>query len=95
VYGVRGMAGELADFPLILESHFLVEGVIAILARDSFCDIDRKRLWGEDDFMIGEAEVTVAVSKGSELRKACGSGDNGVRGAECFNSDFVGAVDVV
>ena len=95
VIGVRGMAGEFADFPLIRESRLLVEGVIAIFASASFCDIDRRRLCDEEDFMMGDAEVMVGLSKGSKLRKACGSGDNGVRGAECFHSDFVGAVDVV
>lgn len=61
VYGVMGMGGELTDFPLTRESHFLVEGEMAILARESFCDMDRRRLWGED-LMMGEAEDTVDVS---------------------------------
>ena len=95
MFGVIGMAGEIADFPLNRESRFFVEGVIAIFASDSFCDIDRRRLCGEEDFMMGNAEGTLGVSKGSKLRKACGAGDNGVRGAECLNSDLVGAADVV
>jgi len=61
VNGVRGMGGEVTPFPLTLESHFFVEGEMAILAKASFCDIERKRLCGED-LIIGEAEDTVDVS---------------------------------
>jgi hypothetical protein len=44
VNGVAGVRGVLFGRPLTRESHFLVEGVIAIFARASFWDIERRRL---------------------------------------------------
>jgi hypothetical protein len=61
VLGVRGVGGKFAGFPLTRESHFLVEGVIAILARESFCEMDRRRLCG-GDLIMGEAALLVAFS---------------------------------
>ena len=67
--------------PLTLESHFFAESVIAIFASESFCEMERSRLWGAD-LMIGEAALVLELSKGSELRKACVAGDCGVRGGK-------------
>lgn len=72
--------------PLMRESHFFVDGVMAILARDSFIDIDRKRL-RDPLLMIGEAAEDVEFSYGSELRNSCGPGDRGVSGADDFTAD--------
>lgn len=66
--GVAGVGGMFPDLPWILESHFLVEGVMAILASDSFCEIERRRLCGPD-LMIGDAALVIVFSYGSELRK--------------------------
>jgi hypothetical protein len=45
------------------ESHFLLDGVMAILARESFCDMERRRLCGEEvDLMMGEAAEVVVLS---------------------------------
>jgi hypothetical protein len=82
VCGVLGVAGVGGIMPALLfgrKSHFFVEGVIAILARESFCDIERSRLCGAD-LIMGDAEVVEAVSKGSELRKECVAGLCGVSG---------------
>lgn len=61
VCGVAGVGGICIVLPLIRLSHFLVDGVIAILARESFCEIERNRLCGPD-FMMGEADVVVEFS---------------------------------
>lgn len=59
--GVLGVSGMFADLPFILESHFLVEGVMAILAKDSLCEIARRRLCGA--FLImGDAALVVEFS---------------------------------
>ena len=47
--------------PLILESHFRVDGVIAILAMERRAEMERRRLCG-GDFIIGEAELMVVDS---------------------------------
>lgn len=44
VCGVAGVGGMFPALPLMRESHFLVEGVMAIFARESFWDIERRRL---------------------------------------------------
>jgi hypothetical protein len=69
----------MLGLPLMRESHFFVDGVIAIFARESFIEMERRRLCGED-FRIGEAAEEVEVSYGSELRKEGVSGERGVRG---------------
>jgi hypothetical protein len=63
VRGVKGVAGVggILGLPLTRESHFLVEGPIAIFARESFMDMERRRLCGED-LRIGEAAFVVDVS---------------------------------
>lgn len=67
--------------PLTRESHRLVEGVIAMRARERRWEMERRRLWG-DCLMRGEAALVVEFSYGSEERKACGPGDCGVRGGK-------------
>ena len=79
MYGVAGVGGIVPALPLIRESHFFEEGVIAILASESFCEMLRNRLCGPD-FMIGDAAEVVLFSYGSELRNECCSGDSGVSG---------------
>ena len=56
--GVSGM------FPVrlfTLESHFFVEGVMAILARESFSEMERRRLCG-DCLRIGDAAFVLEFS---------------------------------
>lgn len=83
VRGVRGVAGVGGMFParaLRRESHFFVDGVMAMRARDSFCEMERRRLCGLD-LMMGDAALLFAFSNGSEERKAW-AGDWGVSGGK-------------
>jgi len=43
VYGEAGVSGMFPFFPFTLESHFFVEGVMAILASESFWEMERRR----------------------------------------------------
>lgn len=61
---------------------------MAILARESFWEIERRRLCDED-FMIGEAAEVVECSYGSELRNEGVSGDRGVRGGKGLDCEVV------
>lgn len=56
------------------------DGVMAILARDSFIEMDRRRLCVEGLF-AGIAVLATGFAKGSVFRKACVAGDIGVGGA--------------
>ena len=77
VCGVRGVYGEAG----VLLAFFLEEdGVMAILARESFIEMDRRRLCAEGLF-AGIAVLEAGFAKGSVLRKACVAGDMGVGGA--------------
>lgn len=76
VWGVRGVYGEAG----LLAFFFDEDGVMAILARDNFIEIDRKRLCVEGLF-AGIAVLLAGFAKGSVLRKACVAGDLGVGGA--------------
>jgi hypothetical protein len=59
VYGVEGVGGAL---PLTRVSYVFLEGPpIAILARASFIEMERNRLWGAG-LMIGDAESLLDVS---------------------------------
>jgi hypothetical protein len=60
-YGLDGVMGVLAAFPFTLESHFRVDGEIAILARERRAEMERRRLCG-GDLMMGEAELMVEDS---------------------------------
>jgi hypothetical protein len=51
----------MLGLPLIRESHFFDEEPIVILASESFCDMERRRLWGAC-LMIGEAALVVEFS---------------------------------
>ena len=86
VMGVMGVAGvrgaPFAVFPFILESHFLVDGVMAILASESFIEMERRRRCGGAFLIMGDAALVAEFSYGSELRNACDAGDAGVRGGK-------------
>jgi hypothetical protein len=56
------------------------EGVMAILARESFIEMDRRRLC-VDGLLAGIVVVAVGFAKGSVFRKAWVAGDIGVGGA--------------
>jgi hypothetical protein len=81
VWGVRGVYGEAG---MLLVFFFDEDGVMAILARESFIEIDRRRLCVEGLF-AGIVVLTAGFAKGSVLRKACvadiGVADIGVGGA--------------
>ena len=59
---------------------FFDEGVMAILAKESFIEIERRRLCVEGLF-AGIAVFAAGFAKGSVLRKAWVAGDMGVGGA--------------
>lgn len=61
MYGVMGVGGMWLGRPLMRESHFFTVGDMAILARASFCDMERRRLC-EEPLMMGEADVMVEFS---------------------------------
>lgn len=77
VCGVRGVYGEAG---VLLAFLFDDDGVMAILARESFMEMDRRRLCVEGLF-AGIAVLGAGFAKGSVLRKACVAGDMGVGGA--------------
>lgn len=77
VWGVRGVYGEAGVFVFFLDEE---DGPMAILARESFIEIERSRLCAEGLF-AGIAVVAAGFAKGSVLRKACVAGDMGVDGA--------------
>jgi hypothetical protein len=58
---VAGVGGIWFALPLRRESHFF-EGEMAILAKESFCEMERRRLCGPLDLMMGEADDVVEVS---------------------------------
>ena len=58
---------------------FFDDGAMAIRARDSFIEMDRRRLCVEGLF-AGIAVLAAGFAKGSVLRKACVAGDMGVPG---------------
>jgi hypothetical protein len=53
--GVCGVNGVGGAFPLMRVSYVFFAGEMAIFARASFIEIDRKRLWGAG-LIIGDAE---------------------------------------
>lgn len=59
--GVTGVTGVPAFTPLTLESHFLVDGVMAMRARERRWEMERRRLCG-DCFIMGDAALVVAFS---------------------------------
>lgn len=77
VWGVRGVYGEAG---LLLVFFFDEDGLIAILARESFIEIDRRRLC-EEGLFAGIVVFAAGFAKGSVLRKAWVAGDMGVGGA--------------
>ncbi len=76
VWGVRGVYGEAGMLLLF----FFEDGEMAILARESFIEIERRRLCVEGLF-AGIAVLPAGFAKGSVLRKAWVAGDMGVGGA--------------
>lgn len=62
VWGVMGVYGEEGVLPLTRVSYGFFEGVIAILARESFMDIDRNRLCATGFLMMGDAALVLAFS---------------------------------
>ena len=64
----------------MLEFFLDEEGVMAILARESFIEMDRRRLC-VDGLLAGIVVVAVGFAKGSVFRKAWVAGDIGVGGA--------------
>jgi hypothetical protein len=62
VSGVNGVEGVGGALPLTRVSYVFLEGaLIAILARASFIEMDRNRLWGAG-LMMGDAESLLDVS---------------------------------
>jgi hypothetical protein len=61
VMGVEGVEGVGGALPLMRVSYAFFEGVMAILARASFMEMDRNRLWAAG-LIIGDAEWIVEVS---------------------------------
>jgi hypothetical protein len=77
--GVIGVGGAL---PLMRESYGFFAGEMAILARESFMDIDRNRRCAAGFLMMGDAALLFEFSYGSELRKES-AGELGVNGMNC------------
>ena len=67
MYGVDGVGGIFP--PLMRASYGLFTGAIAILARAIFIEMDLRRLCAAGFLMIGEEELVVEFSYGSELKK--------------------------
>lgn len=82
VMGVKGVDGVAGTLPLMRESYGFFDGVIAILAKESFMDMERNRLCVAGFLMMGDAALVVEFSYGSELRKER-EGEDGVGGANC------------
>lgn len=76
VWGVRGVYGDAG----VLLFFFDEDGLMAILARESFIEIDRRRLC-VDGLFAGIVVLAAGFAKGSVLRKAWVAGDIGVGGA--------------
>lgn len=76
VWGVRGMYGDAGALAFFFDE----DGVMAILASESFIEMERRRLCVEG-LLAGMAVLAAGFAKGSVLRKACVAGDMGVGGA--------------
>lgn len=62
VMGVKGVDGVGGNLPLMRVSYGFFAGVMAILARASFIDIERRRLCAAGFLMMGDAAFVLEFS---------------------------------